>query len=89
MSKSQLPSEIQLSQAAHFNWRCAICGILAHSPLELELKEIAQHGPHFDIDFKLWIKCSVCQNPYHVHCLKITPPPVGPYKCHFNECHHH
>ena len=66
----------QAQEQTYFNWKCYICCIIAQSPMYLEDQFLVEHGPYKDVNGDVWVKCSNCNNPYHLKCSNIpTPPP--------------
>ena len=53
----------------YFNWKCAICSVVAYSPLELEMQHLPMEiSVYRDIDGVNWVKCDKCEAPFHLKC---------------------
>ena len=68
------PPELQAFEAEYFNWKCAICHLIAWSPAHLQEQWIPKENSiYFDKDSTPWVKCDNCLKPYHLSCITTDP----------------
>ena len=78
---SLVPYWKQAQEQGYFNWKCCI---IAQSPMHLEDQFIVEHGPYKDVNGDICIKCSKCNNSYHLKCLNLTTPPPRAFPLFFS-----
>ena len=63
------PNRNSAMEQDYFNWQCAVCSVVAYSPLELEIQHLPMEiSVYRDIDGVNWVKCDECEAPFHLKC---------------------